>query len=139
MSITALRQPQRGVSLVAAIFLLVALAMLGALMTVLVSSQSLTGVSDLYANQALYAAESAVHRAAYRINQARDCTAGDVTDQQLEDGVSAWYSVNGSADTVNGHAVCRIIATGMAGGSSANPVAQRQITVIYGTAFLNYP
>lgn len=139
MPMSALKRTQRGVSLVAAIFMLVALSTLGALLTVLLSSQSLTSVSDFYANQALYAAESAVHRAAFQINQGRDCTAGNVTDQQLEAGLQAWYSVNGSIDSVNGHNLCRIVVTGMAGGSSANPISQRQITVLYGTAFLNYP
>ena len=139
MPMTPLQHRQRGVSLVAAIFLLVALATLGALMTVLLSSQSLTSVSDYYANQALYSAESAVQRAAYHINQGRDCTAGNVSEQPLEAGLDAWYSISGSSDTIGGHQVCRIIATGMAGGSSANPISQRQITVLYGTSFLNYP
>ncbi|MCW8827815.1 MAG: hypothetical protein OQK94_02030 [Gammaproteobacteria bacterium] len=130
---------QRGVSIIAAIFLLVALSTLGALMTVLLSSQSLQSATDLLSNQALYAAESAVQASAYRINQSQDCTAGDVTAQQLEAGLDAWYTISGSNDTINGHALCRIIATGMAGGSSGNPIAQRQITVLYGTAFLNYP
>lgn len=139
MPVTSLKQRQRGVSLVAAIFLLVALSVLGALMTVLLSSQSLTSVSDYYANQALYTAESAVQRAAYQINQSQDCTAGDVTGQQLEDGLDAWYTISGNNDTINGHLLCRIIATGMAGGNSSSPISQRQITVLYGTAFLNYP
>lgn len=129
---------QSGISLIAAIFMLVTLAMLGALMTVLISSQSLGSLNEWYSSQALYAAESGVQASAYKINHSSGATptakcadANTSSPVQVESGTEAWYSITSTLNTINSINVCEIVATGLAGGTSANPTVQRQITVTY--------
>lgn len=138
------KHSQSGVSLIAAIFLLVGLSMLGAMMTLLVTSQSESTLDELYAAQALYAAQSAVQGAAFKINQSAiagggtaNCTAANtVSPVQLEAGTDAWFEVTSSYQMLGTVGTCKIVATGYAGGTSANPITQRQLTVVYKPATL---
>ena len=137
MHLTA-RKHQFGVSIIAAIILLLALSLLGAMIAVLTATQSESTVNEWLSAQALYAAESGVQAAAYRINNnpaataAATCNAGDIAPPvQLDGTVAAWYTVDATATNISGYSLCSIVATGMAGGTVANPVARRQITVLY--------
>ncbi len=132
------RKYQYGVSLIAAIVLLLALSLLGAMIAVLTSIQSESTVNEWFSAQALYAAESGVQASAFLINNnpaltaAATCNAADTgAAVQLEAGRAAWYSVNATATTISGYSLCTIVATGMAGGTSGSPIATRQITVQY--------
>lgn len=119
--------------------------MLGALMTLLVTAQSESTLDEWYSAQALYAAQSATQIAAYQINQSAiagggtsNCAVATTGILQLESGLDSWYSINSTLDTatyapIN---VCKIIATGYAGNDPANPIAQRELTVIYNTTTL---
>lgn len=130
---TALHKHQSGISIIAAIVLLLGLAILGSMVAVLTSTQSESTINEWYSAQALYAAESATQIAAYQINQSGgNCDAPDTAGPvQLEAGLAAWYTIQSGQTTISGINVCQITASGMAGGSDANPVAQRQITVDY--------
>ena len=135
---------QKGASLIAAIFLLVGLSMLGALMTLLVSSQTESSLNEYYAAQALYAAQSGVQVAAFNINQSAiagggtaNCTAANTAGRiQLESGIDAWYEVTSTYQLLSSIGTCNIVSTGYAGGTSASPITQRQFTVIYNSATL---
>ncbi len=135
------RRHQTGFSIIAAITLLLALAMLGAMVATLTSTQSESTVDEWYSAQALYAAESATQIAAYQINHnfvaantpAVCATPDTAAPVALEAGVLAWYSISSvhAIDASSGIGYCAITAVGTAGGSSALPVAQRSITVNY--------
>jgi len=135
---------QSGISLIAAIFLLVGLAMLGALMTLLITSESESTVNEMLSVQALYAAESGIQVSGFKINQSAvtnggvaDCTQATTSAPvQLESGIDAWYSIQSTLQAFGSVNTCEIVATGMAGGSSGNPTTQREITVYYNSATL---
>lgn len=125
---------QRGASLIAAIFVITALAALGGLMTQLLVLESEQTVNEWYSAQALYAAESGVDWAAYQIESGTYGTAcpyssgtQDVITNQ------AWFSVQvtGCNVDVGGRRLYRIQSTGTAGGTSGSPRAQRRVTVQY--------
>ena len=71
-----LAKSQKGASILAAIFLITALAVLGALMTKLTIMSSQETINEFYSAQALYAAESGTDWAAYHILNNDTCTAG---------------------------------------------------------------
>lgn len=140
-SLSGSRRDQGGFSIIAAITLLLALAILGAMVAVLTSTQSESTLDEWYSAQALYAAESATQIAAYQINQsggncALPTTAAPV---QLEAGLAAWYSIQSGLAAIGGINVCQITARGMAGGTAASPVAQRQVTVDYKSIVVPLP
>lgn len=133
MSIVALRKHQSGISIIMAIVALLGLSLLGAMVAVLTSTQSENTVNEWFSAQALYAAESGIQASAYTINNsagvcAAATTAGPVA---LQAGLNAWYTINSSVITISGITLCQIVATGLAGGTAASPIAQRQITVDY--------
>jgi len=124
---------QSGISIIAAIVMLLALSLLGAMIATLTSTQSESTVDEWYSAQAFYAAESGTQVAAYTINNnAGNCAAANTAAAtQLEAGMDAWYTINVVSYTISGINFCRITSIGMAGGTSASPVATRQITVDY--------
>lgn len=130
---------QHGVSLIAAIFMLVGLSMMGALMTVLITAESESTVNEYFSIQALYAAESGIQASAYLINQSAiagggtgNCDAADTGPIQLDPAIEAWYSVESELDNASyAVSVCQITVTGMAGNSSGSPLSQREINVTY--------
>ena len=118
---------QQGVSLITAIFLLVGLSTLGAAMTQMIVTQSLLTTDAWLSSQALYAAETGVQYAAYRLNRTSPATCNlSVTNNTV--GTDSWFSISASPGSVD---ACEITATGKAGNSSASPAVQRQIVVTY--------
>lgn len=120
---------QKGASLIAAVFLITGLAVLGALMTKLTQSNSTKTIKEWHAQQALYAAESAVSYAAYDIFNNDNCTARNNISVTIDTNVSAEYSATcvqpgQSGITVNYY---EIDATGTA--STGDYQAQRRIVV----------
>lgn len=126
--ISAIRQ--RGVSLITAIFLLVAMSALGAIMTQMLVTQSLQTTDEWFSAQALNAAESGVQYAAYQLNHSDPPACALVaTDQSVTE--QSWFSIATRPKTLGAVAVCEIVATGKAGGSAIAPAVQRQIIVTY--------
>jgi Tfp pilus assembly protein PilX len=115
---------QRGAALIAAIFVITALAALGGLMTQMLTLGSTETINEWYSAQALYAAESGVQWSVYNAG-------ASANDQPVVAG-SAWFDVNVVATNFGGGKVLyTITSTGKAGGSAANPRTQREIVVQY--------
>ena len=120
---------QRGASLIAAVFLITGLAVLGALMTKLTLTSNIKTVKEWHAQQALYAAESAVSYAAYDIFNNDDCAARTDIAVAIDTNISSTYSVSCAQPGQSGRTVnyYEINATGTA--SSGDYQAQRRIIV----------
>jgi type II secretory pathway component PulK len=112
---------QRGVSLIAAIFLLTGMSVLGALLSRLLVSGIGETMQEWHASQALYAAESGVSWRLYN-------GTADANNQVVIPG-HAWFSVTSQPTTVGGQTMLRIVSTGTAGTSAGNILASRQIAV----------
>lgn len=111
---------QRGVSLIAAIILLTGMALLGALLTRLLTVGISETMQEWYASQALYAAESGV---SWRMYAGADAAGMVVIPGQ------STFTVN-SVDTIVGTQTMRVItSTGVAGPTLGNALASRQIVV----------
>jgi len=128
---------QRGASLITAIFLITALAILGSLMTRLTILSSDETISEWYASQALYAAESGADWGAYYIQNtlfpATTCPAGntyypDATPQEVVAG-SAWFTLQVSCKSLDTLFIYKITSSGFAGGTSATPRTQRTLSL----------
>lgn len=112
---------QRGVSLLAAIFLLTGMSLLGALLTRLLTVGIAETMQEWYASQALYAAESGVSWRMYGLNP--DAAGVVVIPGQSTFTVAA-------VDTVVGGQTLRVItSTGMAGPGPGSILASRTIVV----------
>jgi Tfp pilus assembly protein PilX len=121
---------QRGVSLITAIFLLVGMSALGAIMSGMLLTQSLQTTDEWLAAQALYAAESGIHYAAYQLNRSTPPACSlSVSDNSVTD--QSWFDIRTQPKPLGSLAVCEIEATGKAGGSASAPAVQRQIVVTY--------
>ena len=120
---------QRGVSLITAVFLITALAVLAALMTKLTQFSSTKSIKEFHGAQALYAAESAVSAAAYDIISNDNCVARSNTSISIGSGSSASYSASCHQPGQSGRTVnlYEITATGSSG--SGDYLAQRRIVV----------
>lgn len=115
---------QRGAALIAAIFVITALAALGGLMTQLLVLGSEETIDEWYSAQALYAAESGVEWSIYNGGASN-------TDRVVVSG-RAWFDVNvATTNFAGGKTLYIITSTGKAGGTAANPRTQRQIVVQY--------
>lgn len=115
---------QAGAALIAAIFVITALAALGGLMTQLLVLGTEETIDDWYSAQALYAAESGVEWSIYN--------GGASSTGQVVVADRAWFDVNvASIPYAGGKTLYTITSTGKAGGSSASPRTQRQIVVQY--------
>jgi hypothetical protein len=123
------RRGQRGASLIAAIFVITALLVLGGLMTQLIVLGSEETVNEWYSSQALYAAESGVDYAVWDLTNGGGgvIVDGDVITNK------AWMTTTVTTTSYNGGAQLHytITSTGEAGGTSGSPRAQRQIRVQY--------
>jgi len=120
---------QRGAALIAVIFVITALAALGALMTQMLVAGSKETIDEWYSSQALYAAESGIDWAIW------DLTINGGTGVSTNNTVinnQAWITTTVNTLTINGtNNVYTITSTGTAGGTSGNPLTQRQIVVQY--------
>lgn len=120
---------QRGAALIAAIFVITALAALGALMTQLLVLGSEETIDEWYSAQALYAAESGVDWAIWDLTV--NGGSGASTNSTVVNN-QAWMTTTVSTLTINGtNNLYTITSTGTAGGTSASPRTQRQIVVQY--------
>ncbi|MCW8825004.1 MAG: hypothetical protein OQK78_01130 [Gammaproteobacteria bacterium] len=129
---------QRGASLIAAVFLITGLAVMGAILTKVMTTTSRETISEWYSAQALYAAESGVDWAAYHITNNNSCPAGYPysSPQVIEVAPgSAWVDVNitciQAGENPNIMTLYLVTSDGMAGGTSANPEVKRRLTVQY--------
>jgi hypothetical protein len=112
---------QSGVSLIAAIFLLTGLAMLGALLSRLLITGVGEGMQEWYSSQALYAAESGI---SWRLYSGAD----PFVPQTVLPG-QAWFTVTTVPTIVGGQTMLQITSTGSAGTGAGNILASRQIVV----------
>jgi MSHA biogenesis protein MshP len=120
---------QRGAALIAAIFVITALAALGALMTQLLMLGSEETIDEWYSSQALYAAESGVDWAIWDLTV--NGGSGASTNSTVVNN-QAWMTTTVSTLTINGtNNLYTITSTGTAGGTSGSPQTQRQIVVQY--------
>ncbi len=119
------RHRQHGTSLIAVIFIMTALAGLGASMTRMIVLSSADTIDEWYSSQAFYAAESGIERAIWDIT--RQTGAGNASNQAV--GEQSWVDIQISQTTVGGQVLYHISSTGKAGGSSDQPRAQRRILV----------
>lgn len=126
--ITCLPRSQRGASLITAVFLITALAVLAALTTKLTQFTNTKTLKEWYAVQALASAESAVSAAAYDIINANNCAARTGVTVTVASG-SASYDASCSQPGLGGNTVnlYQIAATGSAG--SGDHQATRRIVV----------
>jgi len=120
---------QQGAALIAAIFVITALAALGAVMTQMLVLGSEETIDEWYSSQALYAAESGVDWAIWDLTV--NGGTGVSTNNTLSSG-QVWITTTVNTLTINGiNNVYTITSTGTAGGTSGNPRTQRQIVVQY--------
>jgi len=126
------RGAENGSILLVALFAVVGLAMLGLIAAQMLTVGSRDQIRSWEAEQALYAAESAVDWAAWQINHQGSCDVS-TTDAELDTGTSipAWFDVSGDQVAISGRSVCRIKATGKAGGLEADPHTRRTLDVLY--------
>lgn len=118
---------QRGAALIAAIFVITALAALGGLMTQLLVLGSEETIDEWYSSQALYAAESGVDWAIWDLTVNGG---GGVTTNSTVITNRAWMTTTVSTVMINGtNNLYTITSTGTAGGTAASPRTQRQIVV----------
>lgn len=125
---------ERGFALVSAIFLLVVLAMLGALMVSLSNSQHIGSARDLLATRAEYAARGGLEWGAYQALQANSCPAASALPNALAAtgfGVQVACVASGPYDEA-GVAVTlyQITATASTGSVGAHDFAERQMQVL---------
>jgi len=114
----------RGAALITAIFIITALASLGAVMTRFTIIGSEESINEWYSAQALYTAESGVFWSAYRITNAVN---GSSTDTALLS--NSWFTTTPTLLTIGGVNIYTIESLGETGGSAASPRVQRQLTV----------
>jgi Tfp pilus assembly protein PilX len=120
---------QRGAALIAAIFVITALAALGGLMSQLLVLGSEETIDEWYSSQALYAAESGVEWALWDLT----VNGGSgVTSNSTVVANQAWMTTTVNTVTINGtQKLYTITSTGTAGGTAASPRTQRQVVVQY--------
>lgn len=117
---------QTGVSLITAIFLITALAVLAAMMTRFLILGSEETLNEWYSAQALGAAESGVEWSVYDILYGGG--SGAAVDTPVTSG-SSWFTTSVTSVTIGTKTEYTITSTGEAGGSAADPRVQRQIIV----------
>lgn len=116
---------QRGAALIAAIFVITALAALGGLMTQLLVLGSEETIDEWYSAQALYAAESGVQWSAYKNGVGTGGGNETVTS-------TSWFEVSVTTTPLGGgKTLYTITSTGKAGDTAATPRTQRRIVVQY--------
>jgi Tfp pilus assembly protein PilX len=120
---------QRGAALIAAIFVITALAALGGLMTQMLVLGTEETIDDWYSAQALYAAESGVEWAVWDLTV--NGGSGATTNSMVVNN-QAWMTTTVNTVMINGtDNLYTITSTGTAGGTSGSPRTQRQIVVQY--------
>jgi type II secretory pathway component PulK len=118
---------QQGAALIAAIFLITALAAMGAFLTRLLVMQSEETLNEWYSAQALYAAEAGVD---WTIYSDAETGPGAANARSVLPG-QAWFNTTRNSVTVAGRTLYTIVSVGSAGGDVNAPRAQRRIEVQY--------
>ncbi|HFE37225.1 MAG TPA: hypothetical protein ENK06_02240 [Gammaproteobacteria bacterium] len=117
---------QRGAALIAAIFVITALAGLGAVMTQRLILSTNETINEWYSSQSLAAAESGVQWAVWSLTNGGN----GVTSNAVVVANQAWMSTSVQTETINGTLkIYTITSIGKAGGTAANPRTQRKIAV----------
>ena len=131
---------QRGASLITAIFLITALAILGALMTRLTILGQNEVIDEWYSSQALHAAESGADWGGHYIQNTlfpacpavdtyyHPSGAGVTTPQDVVAG-SAWFTMQIRCKSLDSLYIYKLTSVGSAGGSSASPRTLRTLTL----------
>ncbi len=124
----AIRQ-QSGASLLTAIFVITALALLAALLTRLMVLGSHETVNEWHASQSFYAAESGIDWAAYQITTGAYSTGCPYTSgtQPVTSETSFTVSVTGCENDIGGKRIYEITSTGNT--ATATGQVQRQLEV----------
>jgi Tfp pilus assembly protein PilX len=117
---------QSGVSLVTAVFLITALAVLAAMASRFLIVSSEETINELYSGQALAAAESGVDWAVHDILHSGG--SGITVDSPVTSGTS-WFTTSVTSVTIGPKTQYTITSTGEAGGSASSPRVQRQLVV----------
>ncbi|MGE0080335.1 MAG: hypothetical protein AB7U81_03455 [Thiohalomonadaceae bacterium] len=122
------RERQQGASLITAVFLITAMAVIAGVMMRLTANTQVTTAEEWLSAQALYAAESGIDWAAYKIADGTvGCAASDSGNVAVGD---AWFRVStGDCLNVGGRQVHTITSIGYAGGAPGNAAVQRRIIV----------
>lgn len=126
MRITPIRK-QRGVSLIAAIFLLTGMSILGALLSRLLLVGIGESMQEWYASQALYAAESGISWRLYDYTGTNDTPVG--TCVEVVPSRACFTVTTSTSTTVGGQTMLEITSTGNAGNGLGNILASRKIVV----------
>lgn len=121
-----MRFRQDGAALIAAIFVITALAGLGGVMTQRLMLSTEETINEWYSGQSLAAAESGIQWAIWDLANGAN---GGVTPTDLEVTSRSWMSTTVTTETVNGLNIYTISSVGKAGGTAANPRTQRNIFV----------
>jgi len=116
---------QGGAALISAIFVITALAALGAVMMQMMVMGSEESLNEWHSAQALYAAESGVDWAIWDISQ--NGGDGSGTDQTVTN--QAWVTTAVNQTVAGDKVLYEITSTGKAGGVATQPMAQRQVIV----------
>ncbi|PLY15162.1 MAG: hypothetical protein C0631_08570 [Sedimenticola sp.] len=116
---------QAGVSIIAGIFLITGLAVLGALITRLTTVGNTEVINEWYSAQALYSAESGVDWAAYDLIHGGT---GVATNSAVSTD-RTWFTATTTATHIGGKTLYIINSVGTAGTDALNPMVQRKIEV----------
>jgi len=129
---------QRGASIITAIFLITALAVLGALMTKMLTMSSSETISEWYSTDALYAAESGIDWGAHRVVNTLAVAAGcpavaspETSTGHVVSSGQSWFDISISWTPVDSMCLYTITSTGRAGGTLTNPQSQRKLVVLF--------
>jgi MSHA biogenesis protein MshP len=128
--VAPLPQRQRGASLITAVFLITALAVLGAMTTRIITLDSTGTVNEWLSAQSLYAAESGIDWGARYIEDNNTCTPYSTSNRVVVTGRS-WFDLDITCVSVDNFNLYTIISTGKTGGSLGNPMTQRELQVLY--------
>ena len=129
---------QRGFALVSAVVLIVVLALLGAMIVSLSTTQQVSSVRDLYGSRAYFAAKAGIEWGAYQALQASSCNATS-TLPALSSGAAGFAVVvtcnrTGPIDEAgNSVYVYQITSTATIGSVGALDYAERQLIAVIST------
>ena len=135
---TRLRAVQRGFAMVSAVFLVVVLALLGAMIVSLSTTQQVGSVRDLFGSQAYFAARTGIDWGVYRALQASSC-AGSTTLPALSGSAASFIvqvsctSYAGGDEAGTNVTVYQITSTARRGTFGSLDYAERQLQAVVST------
>jgi MSHA biogenesis protein MshP len=134
----AMRGPQRGLAVVAAIFLLVVLGLLGAMIVALSSTQQVGQARDLAGSSAYFAARTGIEWGVYQVLRNGSCTAGSTLPALGGSATGLTVSVNCTAsgpfdEGGNSVLVYKLVSTATRGTPGATDYVDRQLQAVVST------